>query len=60
MYAGYLKHMVMMESALTYLNKIGALKDVHRQNVDEMVQLTNDIQNDLVSLKKRMVQVSVC
>ncbi|KAG4070491.1 hypothetical protein HA402_005723 [Bradysia odoriphaga] len=59
MYAGYLKHLVMMECGVAYLNKLGALKNVHKGNVDEMLALTYDIQKDLVSLMKLVQQISI-
>lgn len=58
MYAGYLKHLVMMECALEYLNKMGALKNVHKGTVEEMLGLVTDIQKDLVPLKKHIHTVS--
>ncbi len=58
MYAGYLKHLVMMQSALDYLRKIGGLKNVDERTLNVMLESINDIQTDVLQLQKCIHQVS--
>lgn len=58
MYAGYLKHLVMMKSALVYLWKIGGTANAHQKTVKEMLVAVEQIQKDVDLLQKCVQKVS--
>lgn len=58
MYANYLKHLVMIRSAYTYLMKFGGPKNAHKKMTMEICAVLNDIQKDVALLEKHIQQVS--
>lgn len=58
MYAGYLKHLAMMKSAIDYLWKIGGLRNVHRRTIADMLVSIDAIQKDVLRLHNCVQKVS--
>lgn len=58
MYAGYLKHLILIESAIIYLWKIGGMKSSHVDVAKEMLASVEQIQKDVISLQQCVRQVS--
>lgn len=58
MYAGYLKHLTMMKSAINYLWKINGLKNVQQGKLIDMLQKIEEIQKDVLRLQNCVQKVS--
>lgn len=59
MYAGYLKHLIMMKAAITYLSKMSGTKIDRRHEgaLKEMTASLEKIQEDVLSLQKCIQKV---
>lgn len=49
----------MMKSAITYVLKIGGVKNVHQGTLQEILASLGDIQKDVALLEKYIQQVSL-
>lgn len=58
MYAGYLKHLVMMKSAIVYLWKIDGLTNVQQATINDMLASLDGIQKDVQQLQDCVQRVS--
>lgn len=58
MYAGYLKHLIVMESSIIYMRKIGAVTNVHDDMLIEVLDSVDKIRKDVLLLQQRVQEVS--
>ncbi|KAJ6647860.1 Ankyrin repeat, SAM and basic leucine zipper domain-containing protein 1, partial [Pseudolycoriella hygida] len=58
MYAGYLKHLILMRTTVIYLCKIGATRNIHEETTKHMLEYVKAIQKDVAALQKYVKHLS--
>lgn len=58
MYAGYLKHLIILNTTITFLIKIGGQRNNDEGILLEILESLDDLQKELTLLKKHVQRVS--